>query len=144
MKDNYLITISGSHMSEDDTEQISLSTFGSYERRDGKDYISYRDTGATGFEGDVTTVMLEANRRATITRQGRTYSSLIIEKGQKHMCHYDTGFGNMTIGIRADKIENRLKTDGGQVRLRYALDFNANALSVNELNITVKESGAHA
>lgn len=144
MKDEYLITIDGSHTADDDTESVSLSTLGSYERRDGKDYITYRETDATGFGGDVTTVELESDRRAVITRQGHTNSRLVIERGQKHMCHYETGFGNLMIGIRADRIENHLREHGGHVRLRYALDFNANALSVNELNITVKENNIHA
>lgn len=144
MKNDYLITIDGRHTADDDTETISLSTFGSYVHRDGKDYITYKETDATGYEGDVTTVMLENSNRATITRHGKTRSRLVIEKGQKHMCHYETDYGNLMIGILADKIDNRLQADGGEVRLRYSLDINSNALSVNELNITVKENHVHA
>ena len=38
----------------------------------------------------------------------------------------------------------QLRHDGGKVRLRYSLDLNANALSVNELDITIKEARPHA
>lgn len=144
MKDNYMITIDGRHTADDETESISLSTFGSFVHRDDKDYIIYRETDDAGLSGDVTTVVLEKDRRATITRRGKTNSRLVMEKGQKHMCHYDTGYGSLTIGILADRIDNRLNPRGGEVSLRYALDFNASALSVNELNITVKENPTHA
>jgi uncharacterized beta-barrel protein YwiB (DUF1934 family) len=144
MKKDYLITIDGRHTAGDNTENISLSTLGSYSRRNGVDYIIYKETEATGYEGDVTTLMVENQHRATITRSGKTKSHLVIEKGQKHMCHYDTGYGSINIGILAEKIDNSLAMEGGEVRLRYALDLNASTISVNELTITVKENQPHA
>ena len=144
MNKEYLITIDGSHTADGGTERISLTTIGDYSRRDGIDYISYKETEATGFEGDTTTLIVEEGLRATLLRSGKTNSRLVIEKGQKHMCHYDTGFGSVAISVMADRIDNQLRHDGGKVRLRYSLDLNANALSVNELDITIKEARPHA
>lgn len=144
MSNDYLITIDGKHKTGDNIETVSLTTLGNYTKHDGMSCITYTETPATGFDGDVTTLTVEDGRRATLERTGKTNSKLIMEKGQKYMCHYDTGYGNIMIGIFADIIDNNLDHDGGQVRLRYTLDMNSNALSTNELNITVKENSPHA
>ncbi len=141
---DYLITIHGNQNDGDRSDSMTLSTIGDYFRRDGVDYIRYKETAATGFDGDITTLMIEDQARATISRKGSSNARLIIEKGQRHLCHYDTGYGNLNIGISADRIENELGADGGDLRLRYTLDVNANTLSVNELNINVREVPPHA
>lgn len=144
MKNDYLITIAGKHTTDENVETVSLSTLGDFRHIDGKTYISYTETEATGFAGDVTTVTLDGEHSATLERNGKTTSRLIMEKGQKHMCHYDTGYGNLVVGILADKIESSLSESGGSVNLRYMLDINSNALSTNELNIIVKENRGNA
>ena len=144
MKKNYLITIDGKYITGNDVETISLSTLGSFEISDDKFYITYEETEATGFNGDITTFTVEKNNRAILERRGKVTSKLFIEKGQKHMCHYRTDAGNLVIGILADTIENRLTSKGGEVKLRYTLDLNSNVLSTNEINITVKENQANA
>jgi len=144
MNKKYLITIDGKHTAGKDVETVSLSTLGTFDARDGKFFITYEETEATGFAGDVTTFTVESENRATLERSGKTSSTLYMEKGQKHMCHYRTGAGNLVIGILADTIENQLTPKGGQVKLRYTLDLNSSVLSTNELNITVKENQANA
>lgn len=141
MNKKYTIDINGSQIIEGSVDKISLTTFGDFSRsEDGQYRISYEETEATGFAGNTTTLTVENNQRATMLRTGRVHSNLIIEKGRKHLCHYDTGYGALTIGVFADKIENNLNEHGGSLRLRYKLDVNSNALSVNELNITVREN----
>ena len=144
MNKNYLITIDGKHITGEDVETVSLSTLGNFGSQDGKFFITYEETEATGFAGDVTTFTVENENLATLERNGRTSSKLFMEKGQKHMCHYRTGAGNLVVGILAETIENRLTPKGGEVKLKYTLDLNSSVLSVNELNITVKENRANA
>ena len=144
MENNCTITISGRQITSGAVEKLSLTTLGQFCFDPEESLISYEESETTGFAGDTTTLSIEGNRRATLTRRGKTFSSLVIEKGKKHMCHYDTGEGTMVIGVLADKIENRLGEHGGELRLRYRLDVNANALSVNELNILVRENKSHA
>ncbi len=144
MLNNCVIHIDGVQRADGDTDKLSLSTLGRFYRKDGDYYISYTETEATGYDGDVTTLRVETDRRVTMSRTGRANSELTIEKDRKHLCHYDTGFGSFVVGVRADKIENKLTDKGGRLRLRYSLDVNANALSENELNITVRENKNNA
>ena len=139
MNNNYLITIAGKHTADGHVNDVSLSTFGRYHRFGERHYIRYVETEATGFAGDVTTFILEGESRAILQRKGKTNSRLIIEKDQKHVCHYETGAGDLAVGILGDVIDNQLDRRGGSVSLRYRLDVNATLLSVNEIHITVKE-----
>ncbi len=140
MNNNYLITIDSKYTIGDEVESVSLSTFGDFWQSDDKYYITYKETKATGYDGDITTLTVENQSRATLERRGKTNSRLVMETGQKHICHYDTGFGDNRIGIFTDVIDNRLSQNGGALKLRYTLDLNSNAISTNELHITVKEN----
>jgi uncharacterized beta-barrel protein YwiB (DUF1934 family) len=144
MKENYLITIDGVQRNDTDEDKLSLTTLGSFYRRKGDYFIVYRETQATGFDGDITTLKVEANNKVTMQRKGKTNSELTIERGQKHLCHYDTGHGNFVIGILAKRIDNNLTENGGRLCLAYSLDINSNAVSENELNITVRETENNA
>ena len=49
-----------------------------------------------------------------MTRFGKVPSQLVIEKGVRHICHYETGFGSVSLGVAADVIELDLTDAGGR------------------------------
>ncbi|NLL91305.1 MAG: DUF1934 domain-containing protein [Ruminococcaceae bacterium] len=134
----FLITIDGTQVGEDEEDRVSLSTFGSFYKKDNVYYITYEESAATGFEGDVTSLVIDSDRMVTVNRTGVSNTHMVIEKGIRHMSYYTTDFGDIRLGIRADKIENQLNDNGGQLKLRYTLDINSMDLTTNELNINVR------
>ena len=71
-------------------------------------------------------------------KNGGVGTQLQIEKGKRNLCHYETGFGSMTLGVTADEIVNELTEKGGTVRFAYLLDANsADLVSRNRLEVTV-------
>ena len=147
MDKNYTITIDGLQRapdSPDEPERISLTTIGSYSCDGGLFTIQYEESETTGFEGDLTTIAVDGSKKATVCRCGNHTSELVLEPGQKHFCHYDTGFGYCTLGILTNKVHNRLDEHGGTLSLHYSIDLNSNAVSQNELNITVRERNRNA
>ena len=139
-KKNYIITIDGIQNADGySSENINMSTEGFFEPTDGGYLISYEESEATGLPGNVTSLFAEGDRRVTMTRKGPEASQLIIERGRKHLCHYETGYGALTMGIYAEDIVNRLTEEGGSLKFKYRLDINSSALVTNELNVTVKE-----
>lgn len=135
----YLITIDGVQIQDGEEDSVSLSTVGQFRRENDTFFITYEESAATGFEGDTTTLAIESDKKVILRRRGISNTQLIIELGQRHLSHYNTGFGDLMIGIRGEKIKNTLGDHGGTLSLRYSLDVNANALSVNKLDITVSE-----
>jgi len=139
MSKRFLITIDGVQSYDGEEDSVSLSTFGEFRREDDCFFISYVESAATGYEGDVTSLEIESDKRVTLHRRGISNTQLIIERDKRHLSHYLTGYGGAMVGINAETIENRLHDSGGELKLRYSLDINASLLSENKLNITVKE-----
>ena len=141
MNEEYLIKIRGS-MEQDGqtpTDPIELMTRGSFVRKGSSYYITYKETEATGYAGCTTTLKIaEDGSRVAMLRCGPTPSQLIIEKGTRHLCHYETGYGSITLGVAADEIVQELGPEGGHARFSYVLDSgNEELISRNLVQVTV-------
>lgn len=139
MEEKYLITIKGTMEQDGKSDTVELMTRGSLVHKDGAYYIIYKETEATGYEGCTTTVKVADDaRKVSMLRFGKVPSQLIIEKGTRHLCHYETGYGAISLGVAADAIEHQLSDQGGKLNFSYTLDSGAeNFISRNLVAITV-------
>ena len=139
MEENYLITIKGTMEQDGERESVELMTRGKFVRRGSSYFIAYEETEATGYAGCTTTVKATADAREVVmTRFGKVPSQLVIEKGVRHICHYETGFGSVSLGVAADVIELDLTDAGGRLQFSYTLDSGGeNFISRNLGDITV-------
>lgn len=140
MKENYLINITGTMEQEGDTDTVRLMTRGSFLRKNGSFFISYKETEATGYEGNITTVKVDPEGKVSMLRFGSAPSQLVIERGRRHVCHYDSGYGVLSLGVAADEIDNRLTAAGGNLTFSYTLDSGSAHISRNKVKITVQEA----
>ena len=138
MKTNVLISLTSIQWQDDEKSETELVTKAKHSRENGWDVISYEDTSATGFEGSVTTIKVDKNKNASITRKGTANSVLSLEIGRKHFCQYGTPYGNLQIGVYTHAIENTIAKDG-RLYIKYTLDLNSYYLSDNEIIMTVQE-----
>lgn len=130
MKKNVCITIKSTQTVDQDKDSTELFTFGAMESTENGFRLYYDESEATGFAGSSVTLEV-TDEMVTMTRSGKAISSLFIEKGKKHHCHYGTEFG--------DEIRNELAETGGEIYLKYMLDINSSYMSENEMFINVKE-----
>lgn len=139
MEENYLITIKGTMEQDGERESVELMTRGKFVRRGSSYFIAYEETEATGYAGCTTTVKATSDAREVVmTRFGKVPSQLVIEKGVRHICHYETGFGSVSLGVAADVIELDLTDAGGRLQFSYTLDSGGeNFISRNLVDITV-------
>ncbi len=140
MKEDYIIKIEGTQKTPDDENSVTLMTRGSYHKKNGSYFISYKETEATGYDGSTTTVKVDKQGMVTMIRFGKANSQLSIESGKRHVCHYETGFGALSLGISGNNIINTLNNDGGRLLFCYDVDVNSNNISSNTVDITVKEA----
>ncbi len=140
MKENFLINIEGVMDRDGDIDKVHLLTKGSFMRKNDSFFISYEETEATGYEGNITTVKAEGEGKVSMLRVGNAPSQLVIERGRRHVCHYDTGFGALNLGVAADEIENCLTEQGGRLSFSYTLDSGEEQISHNRVDITVREA----
>ncbi len=139
MKKDVLIEIKGVYKQDGDEDQVELFTTGSYYKRNGHYYIAYDESEATGFDGTHTVFKVEDSDRVTLQRTGSSKSQLIVERGVRHQCHYDTGYGPMMIGVSGDRVVSTLGEHGGQLEFAYSLDVNTLLASENSVYVSVRE-----
>ena len=132
------ITIDSTQTVDGESDKTELFTVGILEADADGYKLCYDESEATGFEGISVTVKLLPDS-VTVMRTGKAVSTLIIERGKKHHCHYGTEFGDFLIGVNTDEIKNNLTENGGEVYLKYTLDINSSLMSENEMRINVKE-----
>ena len=96
--ENYIIRIKSSIdqfdnegvIREEDRDHIELMTRGSFTKKNGSYYISYKETQTIGFEGCTTTIKIaEDGSRVALLRFGRANSQLLIERDRRNLCHYE-------------------------------------------------------
>jgi len=140
MKKEVLINIKGVQEQDGQREEVELFTTGNFYRRGNSYYIAYDESEATGFEGAHTTVQVEdGSQRVTMRRTGSVRSQLIVERGVRHQCNYDTGYGNVIIGVLGDRISSTLTPAGGDLEFGYSLDVNTSLASENSVAINIRE-----
>ena len=66
-------------------------------------------------------------------------SRLMLEKGKRHQCLYQTIAGDLMIGVFTKTMKNTLNEKGGTLEVSYTLDFNTDLVSENRFIITVEE-----
>lgn len=144
MQENYLISIKGRQKVDDETGEIELTTFGSYVKRGDSRYIVYKEyTSEDNSQTRTSILKIDGSSKITLMRGGEDSTRLILESGKRHLCQYDTEFGNMMVGIFTNRVQSELNDLGGSLEVSYTLDINSSLSSQNEIFITVKEANSN-
>lgn len=128
-----MINMKSVQTADGESTEVELITEGEFSFQDGRYRISYKDSEATGFEHSVTSVEVEDEHFASVSRTGNASSNLVLEINKKHHCHYGTPYGDMMIGIFAHSITNELDENGGHLYMKYTIDINSSYISDNEI-----------
>lgn len=138
-KEDYIIRIKSCIEQDGEPQEIELTTKGFYQERNGSYYITYKESEGLGYDGCTVTIRVaQDGNRVTLIRFGKVNTQLLIERGRRHLCHYETGFGPLTLGVSADNIDTQLTQKGGLVRFSYILDADsAGLISKSSLEVQV-------
>lgn len=112
--------------------------FGRFGFSEGRYIIEYEET-TEDLPYCKTRIHVTEPNCVTICRTGGLTTEMTMEKGVRHMCHYNTPFGTLMMGIYTTEVESRMSAFGGTLSLTYTLDFDGELVSTNYLKLTVKE-----
>ena len=142
MKEDYLISIIGRQKVDGESGEVRLTTRGSYTVKGNSRYIVYQEYDEDSQLSPQTSILKveDQENRVTLIRGGMDGTRLILEKGKRHLCQYDTGYGSLVVGVFTSKLRSSLGEKGGRVDINYTLDINSDLSSINEISITVKEA----
>ena len=140
MKD-VIIDIKGTQEVDGESDVVEVTTVGKMNVIAGKTYLKYDDSAATGVKGVSCVIKIDPEDDSVVmSRSGALNSRMYIKRGQRHICHYETGQGTLTMGIFGEMIKNDINADGGELFMSYTLDANCQLLSRNKVEITVKQA----
>lgn len=77
-------------------------------------------------------------KRVEMARTGAVDTMLIIEKSNRNLCHYNTEYGDILMGISAHSIDTSFDENGGSFVFSYDIDFNGALASKNEVRLNFK------
>lgn len=132
-----LISIVGTQNSGTEQDTIELITNAMMQHTDDITEIEYTEPDENGLEDTHTNIRVEKQDMVTITRTGKYGSQLILEKGRRHLNHYDTGFGQFIMGISTSSINNSLTCSSGDLTVNYTLEMNHSLISKNRFHLEI-------
>jgi uncharacterized beta-barrel protein YwiB (DUF1934 family) len=97
------------------------------------DYVEQSE----GLEGSQAALRVQ-NRLVSLFRAGEYPLEITLEQGVRHSCYYNTPDGLMHLGVFARSVESDLSPAGGRIKLAYTLDFYADLMSSNQMEIKVQ------
>ena len=141
MNENYIISIIGRQIIDGDENEVAVTTLGSYTKKGENRFIVYKEYDTQHSAKPITSILkVEGDNKVTLVKNGTQTSRLILENNKRHMCHYNTDFGSLMIGVFTNKIICNLSDKGGSLDVVYSLDINSALTSINEIHIKIKEN----
>ena len=138
-KEKYLISIIGEQTLDGETDKVEVLTSGNYMMKKNHCYIGYKEYDEENPSNPSDNLIKVEDNIVTIIRKGEMQSRLMLEKGRRHQCLYQTIAGDLMIGVFTKTMKNTLNEKGGTLEVSYTLDFNTDLVSENRFKITVEE-----
>lgn len=138
-KEKYMISIIGEQKLDGETDRIEVLTAGNYMMKKDHFYIGYKEYDENNPNEHSDNLIKVEKDMVTISRKGPMRSQLILEKGKRHQCVYQTVAGNLMIGVFTKTMKSTLNDKGGTLEVSYTLDFNTDLVSENSFKIKVEE-----
>ena len=138
-KNNYMISIRGEQTLDGETDRVEVITEGNFMKKKDRFFIGYKEYDDQDPNEHFDNLIKVEPHMVTIIRRGPMGSRLMLEKGRRHQCLYQTAMGDLMIGVFTRTLQNRLTERGGTLEVSYTLDFNTDLVSENRFFITVEE-----
>lgn len=138
-KENYLISILGEQTLDGESDKVEVLTTGNYILRNGHSFIGYKEYDKDSPNEYYDNLIKVEENMVTITRKGPMRSQLMLEKGRRHQCLYQTIAGDLMIGVFTKTLKNELDENGGRLEVCYTLDFNTDFVSENRFVINIEK-----
>jgi uncharacterized beta-barrel protein YwiB (DUF1934 family) len=90
-----------------------------------------------GLEGSLAALRVQQHT-VSLSREGEFPLEITLEQGVRHHCYYSTPAGMMHLGVYARSVESEMTDAGGRIKLWYTLDFSADMMSLNKMEINVR------
>ncbi len=138
MDRDVFVTIKGIHTTNNDSDDTEILIPGEYYFRNNKHFICYEEVSESNGEKSKS-VMKISNNMVELIKRGSGSSHLIFEKDKKNYSLYNTGMGNLYLGVDTSDIQMITSEDERRidVKINYSLEINQQKVSDCEVSIVV-------
>ncbi len=125
-----------------DAQRIDIDYEGTLFVHDGRLTVKYDESELTGMIGATTEISFDLNEPGIVVmnRSGAVRSSLCFEKDSKIECVQDTGEMMLSFVVDTEALQNDLCEDGGELKIRYCMEFRGSPVQRSIMHITVSVS----
>ena len=142
MTKDVLVSIKGTHMRDEDNENIELVVPAKYSFEEGIDKITY-DELVEGYRQSIKNTISVDMEGISILKEGFTNSNMNFYKnGKKHITYYNTPYGEFVMGILTKNIDIQRSDDRLKVSVDYLLDIGENVISDCNIVVDVRSKQA--
>jgi hypothetical protein len=142
MTKDVLVSIKGTHMRDEDNENIELVVPAKYSFEEGIDKITY-DELVEGSRQSIKNTISVDMEGISILKEGFTNSNMNFYKnGKKHITYYNTPYGEFVMGILTKNIDIQRSDDRLKVSVDYLLDIGENVISDCNIVVDVRSKQA--
>ena len=133
------VTVTGRQKDVYDQEQCQeMTVAGTYYRRNGVDYISYREREEDGL-GQTTTLLKIYEDRTILVRRGDVEQEQEFRRGERTESGYATPYGKLSLGIMTKEYSWLFGPASGAVDIIYDLEIDGQWQSTNQLSVVIRE-----
>lgn len=136
---NKKITVTAVTRVDGEEQRHQTCQNGLYFFRDNIIIIQYDDALSGEQPVQLKTSIRIEGETVTLTRSGAYESRMIIKKGARNVCPYNTPYGTLMFGFTGKQIDQNFNQDGGRLHLIYEIDSEQKPFSENAITVTVKD-----
>lgn len=137
MTKEVLLSIHGVQFENNPEESVEVITVGEYDYTEEMHRITY-DEVADNMEGVVKCTIQFNKSRVEIIKKGLANVHMIFEEKKKNVTYYNTPYGDLLVGLCANKIKIDQQENVIQVNIGYSLEINSQHISNCEISMSIK------
>ncbi|HIR87892.1 MAG TPA: DUF1934 domain-containing protein [Candidatus Fimimorpha faecalis] len=137
MTKNVLITVQGMQINLNGSDNVEVTTVGTYYYKNGKHYIYYEEI-LDCTEPPIKNWIKIYDQKVEVCKRGASNVQMFFETGKKSTSLYKTPFGTIEIGICAQEIEFHETEEKMKLELRYDLEMNGEYVGDSFIYMTVE------
>lgn len=144
MGKDVLIAIKGLQFDmSDDTTNIETINPGQFFEKNNSRYVIYEEVEEGTHEKTKNVIKFRDNM-LELTKKGLVNVHMIFEENQKNMTNYATPFGDILIGIDAQRVSMAEEGEYIKINVDYALEVNYEHLADCQITLEIKPRGQGA
>ncbi len=121
-------------------QRIDIDYEGQLKATDERVELEYAESELTGMVGTTTSISFERSNPelVTMSRSGAVNAMLCFEKGERIISTQTAETLEFTLVIETLELENTLGEDGGELKIRYGIEFRGSLVERVLMHVTVR------